>query len=160
MRQLIAIFLISLLAVSLANAMGGKPPQAVTRATVRNGVRLSLQISTDRDRYRAGEPVKIKLSVKNESSEDFVSQFSSGQSFDIKIYDEEGSEIWSWAYSRVFTQAIRPFRLDAGEVEEWEEVWEQRDNSQKRVSPGKYFVAGEITLVPRLYTARKEIVVE
>jgi len=119
-----------------------------------------LDLTTNKASYSKGEPVKLSIKFTNISSEAISTYFTSGQKFDIIIMDGNKKEIWRWSHGKMFTMAIQPFGLEQGESVSYSYSWDQKDNSRRSVAPGKYYVTGVITIVPRITSKEKVIMVK
>ncbi|MFH1542417.1 MAG: BsuPI-related putative proteinase inhibitor [bacterium] len=138
-------------------AMGGIPQE---KSPQLEPIPLTLRLFTDKDVYASGENIRMTIIASNETTEKINANYSSGQAFDFRVFDEEGEEIWVWSYNKAFTAALRPFRLGVGEPFEVFYKWDQKDNLGEQLSSGRYYIEGEIALFPRLRTNRLPIVIK
>ncbi|MBN3033194.1 MAG: hypothetical protein JW873_03785 [Candidatus Saganbacteria bacterium] len=114
---------------------------------------LTLKLLTDKSVYRAGEPVKMTLSVKNRSGRPVAGRLSSAQKYDFIITDKAGKVVWRWSAGKVFALMITPFKLGPGGTASYEAGWA----GTARVKPGKYSVKGALRLDPKRYYAVRKI---
>lgn len=111
--SLLAATLVStpFLTVQTANA------QTAKRAT-KGASWIGLEVQTDKQRYIAGEPIKVTLEATNIQSKDAYLKFSSGQRFDLQLFRAGESEpIYTWSANKMFAQALSHVRLKQGESE-------------------------------------------
>ncbi len=66
--------------------------------------------------------------------------FSSGQQYDIQVYDSDDSLIWNWAYGKAFIQAQTEIVFSANETRNFEETWNQKSNAELPLDTGNYIV--------------------
>ena len=72
---------------------------------------LRLEIKTDRQVYKAGDPVAVSFLLLNTSSTTPVSlTFNTGQTFDLAL-SQDGQAVWRWSADKFFTQAIQEKNL-------------------------------------------------
>ncbi|MFH1386415.1 MAG: BsuPI-related putative proteinase inhibitor [bacterium] len=109
--------------------------------------------------FQAGEPVKLTIILSNESGSIVKDVFSSGQSYDFIVLDDNNNIIWQWSNKKVFTMAIRPIVLRPGENLVFTEIWDQVDNLKDKVKPGKYFIKGIFNVNPNISTGLKPIII-
>lgn len=105
---------------------------------------LDLSIEVDEERVARGEPLSIRLVVKNRSNQPVVIPFRSGQRFDVEILQEE-KVLWNWANGRNFTQALTSSTLEPGEEAVFVARWKMETNRGRRIPPGRYLVRGILT---------------
>jgi len=82
------------------------------------------------------DSVHFVLQVTNTSAAPVTLNFSSGQLFDFMV-SRDGREVWRWSAERMFTQALRSERLDAGDTRTYTAAWRPSPRT-----PGEYVVAG------------------
>lgn len=97
---------------------------------------LHLDLTTDKERYHAFEPVRISMALTNLSGEPVHLTFPTTQRFDVVIRSERGSPIWRWSDGRRFSRTSGEHVLEGGGDLGWEVTFEGR------LSPGTYRVEG------------------
>jgi hypothetical protein len=110
---------------------------------------LKLTIKVGRTQYQRNQPVPLRLVVANNSSKRIDLKFPSSKTHDFQIIDNHGREIWRWSAGKVFAQAFVERQLGSGEDEIYTAQWNQKDNDNKDVSPGKYRVKADFLAVGR-----------
>lgn len=126
----------------------------------RPGSIAPVQISTDKLEYKTGELVKMMVTYTNTSTESISTYYPSGQKYDILIKDKNKNDIWRWSYGKMFIMSVQPIRLGPGKSVSFNYSWHQKDNEGNPVPPGKYYIAGEITISPRVRSAEKTITIK
>lgn len=63
-------------------------------------------------------------------------------SADFRISDSRGRPVWSRLRGQTLLGALRLFPLDAGKSLSFREVWNQRSDAGRPVTPGEYLVRG------------------
>ncbi len=88
---------------------------------------LLYRISTDRNRYNAGQPVIITFTKTNISSSPRRLNYNTGQRFDIEAVRSDGRVIWRWSAGRFFTQQSSEVILRPGQSQVFRVSWDQRN---------------------------------
>lgn len=83
------------------------------------------------------EGVTFSLVVSNGGDAPITYQFFTGQEYDFAVNSGE-VEVWRWSREMMFIQSLHNLTLLPGETLTYEEFWDYRDNSGKRVPPGTY----------------------
>jgi hypothetical protein len=125
-----------------------------------NAASLTLDLATDRSTYRAGEPVKITLSVANKSLKDADLLFGSGQSYDIMITDKSGHDAWHWSRGKVFSMAIRNKKIEPRQTLKYLIIWKQLDKNGLPVAAGKYLIRGRLMTAEPLDSPQRTIIIK
>ena len=111
------------------------------------------------EKHRVGaedDELEIKVILANNSSRGQNFTFTSGQSYDLKLVNEDDEIVYHWSRKKMFIQAIQQLELEAGE----NKVWETRVPVSD-LSPGVYSLQGWLTARGRRINAEvQEIVVE
>jgi hypothetical protein len=121
---------------------------------------MSVNLVIDKPVCRAGEPVKITITVANQSPKDADLLFGSGQNYDIMITDKGGHDIWHWSHGKVFTMAVRHVKIPPGQNIKYTIIWKQLDNKRLPVKRGRYFIRGRLMSAEQLNSPRKTIVIK
>lgn len=106
------------------------------------------------DQVAVGEPVKLKLTLRNDGDEPVRLRFNTGQRYDFIVRNMEGGIVWQWSHDKAFTQVLGEVEIRPGEELSFNEVWRQVDNDGNQVGEGEYEVEGIITSDPPMAVAR------
>ena len=90
----------------------------------------SLNVSVERG-------VQFAFHVTNNSEKGIELRFPSSQTHDFIVLDSIGREVWRWAGSRMFTQAMQTKMLGAKETMKVEEDWDPAGRKGKHVVVAK-----------------------
>ncbi|MGG1599395.1 MULTISPECIES: BsuPI-related putative proteinase inhibitor [Paenibacillus] len=93
-----------------------------------------------------GDRMKFSFSVRNTSGKDLQISYSSGQKYDIYVYNEANEEIYRWSVNKAFTQALIVSSLKKADTLSFTEVWDLKDNQGKRVPKGRYTIQVRVML--------------
>ena len=100
---------------------------------------LQVTAGSDKDTYGAGDPIKLRIEIKNNDQNPVALTFPSGQSFDFEAFgDDPDKPVWQWSQGRMFTMMVRHVSLGAGESLVFNAVW-------KGAPEGKFRVVSRIT---------------
>lgn len=100
--------------------------------------------------------LEIKVILTNNSGKVENFTFTSGQSYDLKLVNENDEIVYYWSRNKVFIQAIQKLKLEPGE----NKVWETR-LPVRNLPSGVYNLQGWLTARDRRINAEvQEIVVE
>lgn len=116
-------------------------PRAL-RSRLPSGV--SARVDLPKADVAVGEPVTIRLVLRNGGSHEEELAFVSGanQRIDVMVLDSAGREVWSRLYHQDIDLGRIVVRLRAGDSLVFTERWNQRDNEGRPVTPGTYTVQG------------------
>lgn len=104
---------------------------------------LLYTISTNRNTYAQGEPVRITLTKRNVTNRTIVLRYRTSQRFDIIVRRRAAqAEVWRWSAGRSFAQSTATVRLAPGESQVFRVTWDQRNNRGQRVAPGNFIIEG------------------
>ena len=107
---------------------------------------LDVSLRLDQKRYRAGERVRMKMTVKNAGAR-CTMVWSDGQVADFYVFDAD-KKVWSADACHAFTQAIVREDWPAGHQETYRERWNKREGGRgcpgrgEQVAPGRYRAQG------------------
>jgi hypothetical protein len=90
----------------------------------------SLNVSVERG-------VQFAFHVTNNSEKGIELRFPSSQTHDFIVLDSIGREVWRWAGTRMFTQAMQTKMLGAKETMKVEEDWDPAGRKGKHVVVAK-----------------------
>ena len=113
---------------------------------VRADDELELTMAVDKTGYYVGEPVNVTLTVTNVSNQTITFEYAAW-TFDFLVYNGSGS-IFQWSSFRVFPMIIINWPLGPGDsltrVLTWPQTCNVSDFSSFPVSPGDYYILGEV----------------
>lgn len=97
---------------------------------------------------RVGNPeMFVRLTLRSTNTNPVPLTFPSGQSFDLKIYNDRGGIVYVWSADKIFTLAIRNAQLGPGE-----RSW-ALTAPIAQLPAGRYAAEGYLTTQPRMYSA-------
>ena len=91
-------------------------PPAPKTAAAREPLASSLSV-------RVQDGVALALRVTNSSDKQLEINFPGGQTYEFRVVDAGGRELWRWSEGRMFTQSLQNRLLGAGETLTFEEQW-------------------------------------
>jgi hypothetical protein len=77
---------------------------------------LSFTVALDSRVYRVGGTMGVRLTARSTHPQPIRLHFPSGQSFDLKIFDESGKVVYVWSAARIFPMIIRDEQFGPGEL--------------------------------------------
>ncbi|AUZ28651.1 proteinase inhibitor [Bacillus subtilis] len=77
------------------------------------------------DAIQEPEQIKFNMSLKNQSERAVEFQFSTGQKFELVVYDSEHKERYRYSKDKMFTQAFQNLTLESGETYDFSDVWKE-----------------------------------
>lgn len=86
-------------------------------------------LTTNKYRYREGEPVDITFRKRNLTNEPIILRYPSSQLFDFYISDTSGIELWRWSRDQNFGSIGREIILAPDAAETIQIVWNQKTNN-------------------------------
>jgi len=115
----------------------GIGPSFVTELTLRdvNGV--------PSDSFARGEPIELRLTVRNRLSTAATVQFTSTRQSDFVVI-RRGSQalVWKFSDGKAFAQVQTELEFAAGEIKTFSVTWDQLDSSEQPVDTGVYEARG------------------
>ena len=119
------------------------------RAGARSAARpeLSFTMALDAARYQFGSNLSARLTLRSTAADPLDLFFPSGQSYDFKIFDENGKIVYTWSANKAFTLIIRNERFGPGE-RTYGLIAPLGD-----LPPGRYKAQGYLTTSPIVFTA-------
>lgn len=76
--------------------------------------------------------------------------FSSGQQYEIKIFDSKGSHLYTYSADKMFIMALTMKTIEAGETISWQEVWEPLDHDGNVITDGSYYAIINVLLMENI----------
>ena len=115
------------------------------RAGQRNGTgrELSFTVALDATRYAPGSTAGVRLTLRSTNPEPLSLEYSSGQTYDIKIVDESGKVVYTWSADKLFIMIFRQEKFGPGERSYGVAV------PLGNLPPGRYRLQGYLTSNPQ-----------
>ena len=143
---------LGIVSLALAGSMAGwgeEDPMARTRpGEPPADLELVLQLvdasGAEVQAVRQGEPVTLRLVLHNRSGAPQRLQFPSASTYDVRIAEPGGREIWRWSTGRMFAQVLTEVVVEAGGSHEYRVRWSQTTSEGGTAPPGLYEVEGWI----------------
>jgi len=95
-------------------------------------------VDTQIEVEQTDDQAMIRITMSNLSGEDLKLTHSSGQQYDIWVYDAQGNVVYQWSKDYAFVQMIIDWELAAGESISYQETWDYTNNAGERLPPGTY----------------------
>jgi hypothetical protein len=145
-KAALTLALITVVASGAALASGTVDQTSAVRRTQA----LEVVMEADRSTYAPGEHIRLRLSVRNVSAQPVTLEFPTSQQFDFIVRSEAGAEIARWSQGRQFTQQGLRLTVEPNQrVTIGDAVWRQRDQNDRLVPPGRYYIIGVVTSRPQ-----------
>jgi hypothetical protein len=109
------------------------------------GRELSFNVSLDAARYTAGTNMGVRLTLRSINPEPLMLVFPSGQSYELKIFNETGEAVYVWSAGRQFPMTHREERFGPGERTYGFAA------PLPALPPGRYKAQGYLTTSPVMY---------
>ena len=151
---------IKIVPVLLCLAIAGKSSAQTKKSTsvkkIMEKPGMIVAVQTDKATYKPTDPVKMSLTVKNNTKLPISMKYSSGQTYDLVLWrgtPEKGEQIWSWAMNKRFIQMIVTRKLEPGKSLVYSDTYTYSPMSPGPLKAGTYTVVGIVTTMgekPRL----------
>lgn len=82
----------------------------------------NIQVSVKSEAIFKDNSIEMKITIKNESENDILIEFNSGQRFDFQLLDAEKNILWTWSANKMFIQVLSTMEIKAGETAEFSDV--------------------------------------
>lgn len=112
---------------------------------------LQVELILPAAEFPLGAPIEMTLRVTNPTSETVQAYTSYPGGYDFAVHSG-GEEAWRWSHDKVFVAMVGQLILGPGEVREFRETWDQKDNEGQAVPAGEYMAIGFLATHPRLHT--------
>jgi Intracellular proteinase inhibitor len=109
---------------------------------------MQLTLHTDRESYRPGDPVQLRLEVLNDTAEPVTLLFNSSQKYEFEVLWED-QLLWRWSADRVFAQMLTKETIAPGQGIQYEAAWDGRRSDGELARPGEYNARGVLTTSSR-----------
>jgi hypothetical protein len=137
MRHWTGVF--SLAVASVLMIAGMRPARAQMGTPQPSSPPVTVTLSTDRVYYRPGEPVVMRITVRNVGTEPVTLRFPSSQRYDFVVrHITTGEVVWQWSFNRYFLWVLGTETLEPGEMRVLQEEWKQQTNLGNQVKTGIY----------------------
>ncbi|MGE0488428.1 MAG: BsuPI-related putative proteinase inhibitor [Vulcanimicrobiota bacterium] len=110
---------------------------------------LYFTLEMDKSRYKLGEPIDVKLSVRNITSSPITLKFDQDQEFDFLVQKEMNllfaqvpMNVWRFSNKQIPHEDPHSITIPPGKVRVFSGTWEQEDAKGKTVRPGQYVITG------------------
>ena len=112
---------------------------------------LKVELILPAAEFPVGTPVEMTLRITNPTDETVraITAYPGGYDFAVHA---QGREIWRWSHDKVFAAMVGQLVLAPGEVREFTQTWDQKDNEGRAVPAGQYVGIGFLATLPRLRT--------
>jgi hypothetical protein len=108
---------------------------------------VAFTMGLDAPHYLVGSTVRVRLTLESTHPDPIPLRFPSGQSVDLKLYNETGGLVYTWSDGRAFTQVYREELFGPG-VRTYELT-----APLEKLPPGRYRARGYLTTDPVEYAA-------
>ncbi|MEN9075978.1 MULTISPECIES: BsuPI-related putative proteinase inhibitor [Bacillus] len=119
MKRLLVMLLPVLLLIGCGKDEQTEPDKEVSGGMENQEVVLSV------DAIQEPEQIKFNMSLKNQSERAVEFQFSTGQKFELVVYDSGHKERYRYSKDKMFTQAFQNLTLEPGETYDFSDVWKE-----------------------------------
>ena len=103
---------------------------------------LNDSLSQETTIFTQDESLHLVLNLTNNTNEEIVLEFNSGQIYDFFIKNNDDIEIWRWSDNQLFTQQISELRIPVGDTIEFKESWDQTLLDGSPLAIGNYTICG------------------
>lgn len=104
-----------------------------------------IDFSIPKTKFRRGEPIDFKLSIKNITDQEALLTFNTAQKYDLEARDADGNKVWQWSEGQMFAAMLSQETLGPGKTLDFSVFWSQLNNQKKQVLLGKYYIVANIT---------------
>jgi hypothetical protein len=121
----------------------GRPNDSVTHTFPAKETSVSTSsvdlsdFKTDLQVHPAADKAIFEIEWLNKSDENVKLSFSSGQKFELVIYDPQGNEVYRYSKGKMFTQALEFNEIKSNEGVAYRDEWDYNSNVS-RVESGSY----------------------
>ena len=115
---------------------------------------LSFMVAINSAHYTEGGTLHARLTLRSTGPDPIPLHFPSGQSFDLKILDAAGNEVYLWSKGRVFTLIVRDEMFGPGEKTFGLSA------PLDGLAPGRYTAHGYLTTSPVSYVGQVSFIID
>ncbi|AKE52476.1 BsuPI-related putative proteinase inhibitor [Kangiella geojedonensis] len=109
-----------------------------------NGIELSAQFPAETVMLNQQKNVETSITLINHSDQTLTLDFTSGQTFEIYLYDDQGELVSLWSSDMMFTQALHSMDIKPGAAERFGGELELKDLDGQPLDIGSYKIKIEI----------------
>ncbi len=88
--------------------------------------------------FLTGQPVDIRLEVRNAGDAPITFSFTTAQRYDVVIWNDDCKELWRWSAGRMFAQVVQSTSVSGRGRVVYHIPWQQRDQAGRQVRIGGY----------------------
>lgn len=115
------------------------PGAAIVQEPVAPPPPIMVTLATEKVYYRPGEPVVMRLVVRNVGAHPVTLRYGSSQRYDFLVrHVPSGEVVWQWSFNRYFLWVLGAETLEPGETRIVMEEWRQQSNAGGPVRTGIY----------------------
>ena len=107
---------------------------------------LSFSLASSKSAYHRGEPVKLSLTVKNNSDHPVILPFASAKHYDF-VVTRGRQELWRWSDGKMFAMGLTSLIVGPQESRRFEVTWLQTDRDGQKTKSGLYEAVGILEIV-------------
>jgi len=122
---------------NVAPKNGLNDPPVQIESPIGVGISLVVELTTP-----VGRPVSIKVVLTNESDGAVEFEHSTPFHQNVMVFTADGEQVWAKIRGGVLVGTGGISRLEPGEQIRLETLWEQRDQDEIELPPGRYLVRG------------------
>ena len=109
---------------------------------------LKTDLYCDKSVYKRGEKVTFIIKAKNNGKRTIALPLPTAKQYDFIVRDKNGRIVWQWSEGKLFITMLQTMIFALREEKTFQETWDMKDNSGKKIPPGLYFVEGFIATNP------------
>ncbi len=88
--------------------------------------------------FLTGQPVDIRLEVRNAGDPPITFSFTTAQRYDVVVWNDDCKEVWRWSAGRMFAQVVQSTSVSGHGRVVYHIPWQQRDQAGHQVRIGGY----------------------
>lgn len=112
---------------------------------------IEFTLQTEKTQFSSGEPVNIKMDVKNITKDDLTLEFETTNHCEFVIRKEQnfvffthGLDVWKSSYNQQYKDEENKIILKPGEVKTFKTTWKQVNARGEQVKAGKYSISATL----------------
>jgi len=110
--------------------------------------KIEFTLETEKNQFKSGEPVNIKLDVKNITEDDLTLEFETTNHCEFTIRREmnfvfftHGLDVWRSSYNQKYEDEENKIILKPGQSKTFKTTWKQINSKGELVKPGRYSIS-------------------
>jgi Intracellular proteinase inhibitor len=132
-----------------------KPPILSKRNRKNRDDALAVEMLTDKQAYRPGEPIRLTLRARNSGTQPITLVFPTGETHEMAVRTGF-QELWRLStLDQVQRLGETRRKLNPGESIEFTAVWDQKTRDGAAAAPGFYFATGKVLSKDRIILGDK-----